>query len=146
MENSNPNKTPLSNNVLEGEIQEDSSITYPIREAVGCLNYLAGATRPDIQQAVSLCAKHVSKPSEALVTAIKGIFRYLNGTIEAGLCYHRDNTYPIFAACDSNLADPRSRTGYTIWRGGAMICGESRLQNTVALSSCEAEYYSAVEC
>ena len=49
---------------------------------VGSLLYAAVTIRPDIAQAVGTVSKFNSCPTEADLTAVKRIFRYLKGTID----------------------------------------------------------------
>lgn len=56
---------------------------------VGSLQYAAMATRPDIAQAVGAVSKFNSKQSEAHLTAVKRILRYLKGTIDLALKYQK---------------------------------------------------------
>ena len=56
---------------------------------VGSLLYASIATRPDIAQAVGAVSKYNSNPSEAHLTAVKRIMRYLKGTIDIALYYKK---------------------------------------------------------
>jgi hypothetical protein len=56
----------------------------PYLSAIGALMYLANQTRPDITFAVSLLALHNAQPTIRHWSAIKRIFRYLQGTIDIG--------------------------------------------------------------
>jgi len=52
---------------------------------VGSLLYIAMATRPDIAHAVGVVSKFNSNPTQAHLTAVKRIMRYLKGTTDIGL-------------------------------------------------------------
>ena len=52
---------------------------------VGSLLYAAMGTRPDIAQAVGAESKFSSNPSEAHMTAVKRILRYLKGNHQLGI-------------------------------------------------------------
>lgn len=54
---------------------------YPFREAVGSLMYLTVGTRPDISFAVGNVIRYLRNPTEASVTAVKRILKYLQGTL-----------------------------------------------------------------
>ena len=54
---------------------------------VGSLLHAARATRPDIAQAVGVVSKFNAEPTEAHLTAVKRIFRYLKGTVNLALQY-----------------------------------------------------------
>ena len=54
---------------------------------VGSLLHAARATCPDIAHAVSTVSKFNAEPTQAHLTAVKKIFRYLKGTINVVLQY-----------------------------------------------------------
>ena len=56
---------------------------------VGSLLYAATATKLDIAQAVGAVSKFNSCPTEACLTVVKRILRYLKGTINLGLMYEK---------------------------------------------------------
>lgn len=58
----------------------------PYRHAIGCLNYIACWTRPDIQHAVSSVSQYLENPGQDHWMAVKRILRYLKGTSTYGLC------------------------------------------------------------
>ena len=57
---------------------------------VGSLLHAARATRPDIAYAVGVVSKFNAAPTQAHLTAVKRIFRYLKGTIKLKLQYRPD--------------------------------------------------------
>ncbi|GJV87185.1 uncharacterized mitochondrial protein-like protein [Tanacetum coccineum] len=57
---------------------------------IGSLMYLT-ASRPDLNYAVCLCARYQAKPTEKHLQAVKRIFRYINETINMGLCLDEKN-------------------------------------------------------
>lgn len=88
-------------------------------------------------------------PRESHDTALKKILRYLQGTTAYGLKFMRDGTKKIVGYSDSShnvdLDDGRSTTGHVFYFGNSPITWCSQKQNTVALSSCEAEFMAATE-
>ncbi len=119
----------------------------PYRELVGSLLYLSMCTRPDIAEAVGQLARHAKDPTQAHWVAAKRILRYLKGTLELGLHYHRHpetarNTITGYADANwgTNPDLRRSTSGYVFLLNGAAISWFSKLQSSVALSSAEAEY------
>ena len=58
---------------------------------VGSLLYALFATGPDISQAVGAVAKFCSSPTEAHLTAAKRILRFLKGTADLCLKYHKSD-------------------------------------------------------
>uniref|UniRef100_A0AAV1TJ73 Integrase catalytic domain-containing protein n=1 Tax=Peronospora matthiolae TaxID=2874970 RepID=A0AAV1TJ73_9STRA len=64
---------------------EAAKIDVPFREAVGALMHLTTATRPDIAYAVGYVSRFMENPQQEYWTAVKRIFRYLQGTKSHGL-------------------------------------------------------------
>jgi hypothetical protein len=116
-------------------------------EMVGSLLYLAVCTRPDINQAVGALARYMSKPTAAHLEAAKRVLRYVAGTSQMGIVFGGTKTATLHGYCDSDFAgDPdtrRSTTGYLFLLNGGAISWSSRLQPTVAASTCEAEFMAA---
>jgi hypothetical protein len=87
----------------------------------------------------------VSQPTVEQAQVAKGLLRYVAGTRNVGLEYGA--TCPLLGYCDagfaSNIDNRRSTTGYVFLLNGAAVSWCSRLQPTVAASTCEAEYMAA---
>ncbi len=119
------------------------------RGMIGSLLYLT-ASRPDIVFAVGLCARFQVSPRESHLTAVKRIFRYLVGTTNIGLWYSKDSIFDLTAFCDADYAgdkiERKSTSGACQFLGKALISWSCRKQNTIALSTTEAEYVSAASC
>jgi hypothetical protein len=119
------------------------------------LLYLAVATRPDIACIVNLLAQFCTCFTITHVTAVKHVIRYVKGTLSKGLYFKRvvggskSKGVSISAVCDSDwgtdVNSRKSRTGYVIYIGGAPISWRSTTQRSVALSSCEAEFYALAD-
>ncbi|OUM56095.1 hypothetical protein BVG19_g5801 [[Candida] boidinii] len=81
--------------------------------------------------------------SRILPTDLIGI-QHLKGTRSLGLSYSAQNYLSLTAFCDADWAsdksDRRSTTGYIFQLAGAPITWKSKKQQTVALSTAEAEY------
>lgn len=103
----------------------------------------ARATRPDIAHAVGVVSKFNSEPTEAHLTAVKRIFRYLKGTLDLVLQYEatgRDLMGYSDADWASDLDNRHSTSGNVFVMSGGAISWLSQKQATVALSTAEAEY------
>ncbi len=74
-------------------VKEDghSKLVDPVRcqSMAGSLLYAAIGTRPDIAHAVGVVSKFCASPTEAHLTSVKRIVRYLKGTINKILHYQR---------------------------------------------------------
>nr|GEY61531.1 copia protein [Tanacetum cinerariifolium] len=71
---------------------------------IGSLMYLT-SSRPDIVQAVCLCARYQSLPTEKHLKEVKRIFRYLRGTVNMGLWYPKDSSFELTAFSDADHAE-----------------------------------------
>jgi hypothetical protein len=154
MENSSPMSTPLDPHVIlhKHEDQPSDKIgggLYAV--AVGSLMYAAMCTRPDIAFAVQTLSQFTSNPGPEHWTAVKQVFRYLNGTRSYGITYSVADEVEcplkpvghMDADWGSNPNDRKSISGYSFMLGGGAIAWSSRKQSTVVLSSTEAEYIAA---
>jgi hypothetical protein len=149
MDSANPVSTPIEKCELLGITEESSSTSAPYREAVGCLMYLAVATRPDIAFAVGYVSRFLEKPKERHWSAVKRIFKYLRGTSALGIRYDALGNAQLETYSDSDFAnDPdtrRSVSGIVFKYSGGAIVWASRRQQSVSLSTTEAEYVAASE-
>lgn len=133
----------------EGTVVVSSKLAknYPFREAVGSLMYLAVGTRPDISFAVGKASRSLNQPTEADVTAVKRIFKYLCGTTVYGIIYEKIPKYSLECYSDSDYAGcpttRRSTSGFVSNLGSGAISWCSQLQKCVVTSSTEAEYVAA---
>jgi hypothetical protein len=145
------------------EIEQMRKIPY--RQAVGSLMYLANCTRPDLAHAVQLVAQFSQNPGAEHWRAVVQILRYLSSTAHYGLLFgatasaslsssssgaslsvpSTNSALTVFA--DANWGSckdsRRSTTGWLIQLCGGWIDWSCKKQETVALSSCEAEYVAA---
>ena len=89
MADANPVSTPADTSVKL--IQDDGMSTRvgssKYQSMVGSLLWAAISTRPDIAQAVSTVSRFNKEPSQAHLTAVKRILRYLKGTADLGIVY-----------------------------------------------------------
>ena len=119
------------------------------RGMIGSLMYLL-ASRPDIQFSVCLCARYQADPKESHLTAVKRIIRYLKGTPNLGLYYPKCSGFDLKGYTDSDYAgcnmDRKSTSGSCQFLGGKRVCWSTKKQQSVAMSSAEAEYMAAAGC
>ncbi|GMI76746.1 hypothetical protein HRI_001343900 [Hibiscus trionum] len=150
LENAKPQATPMSSSIKldkdEGGKCVDSKL---YRSMIGSLLYLT-ASRPDIMFSVCLCARFQASPKESHLVAIKRIFRYLIDTPTLGLWYPKDSTFSLHAFSDADYGgckiDRKSTSGTCQFLGSMLVSWFSKKQNSVALSTTEAEYISLGSC
>jgi hypothetical protein len=108
MTDSKPMITPSDPSIklTKSEESKEQVITetrFPFREAIGCLNYISGTTRPDITFGVNRAARFCEKPAQAHWSAVKRILRYLKGTINMSITYGKLKDYKLIGYCDPLL-------------------------------------------
>ncbi|GJZ60536.1 retrovirus-related pol polyprotein from transposon TNT 1-94 [Tanacetum coccineum] len=119
------------------------------KQMVGCVMYLA-ITRPDIMFVVAQLCRHMDAPTEQHMSAMKKLFRYVQGTKELGIFYKKAASDMLIAYSDSDYAGDydtrRSTSGYVCFLSGAAIAWSSKRQPIVTLSTTEAEFVAATAC
>jgi hypothetical protein len=156
LENSKEVETPECKQYIPkqgGENVLDAEQITNYRAIVGSLIYAATTTRPDIAHAVNMAARHMQSPTHTHLNLARRILKYLKGSADYGLVYGNSkvdgNTIKLTAYCDADWAgnkeDRKSTTGYCVFMNGNLISWNVKKQQTVALSSAEAELMSVCE-
>ncbi|XP_076883236.1 uncharacterized protein LOC143531939 [Bidens hawaiensis] len=99
------------------DVDEDA---MEYRKLVGCLRYLLN-TRPDLAFSVGMASRYMQTPKKAHLAVFKQILQFIQGTVGWGI-------------------RRRSRTGYVLLLGGALVSSKTKKQSMVSRSSAEAEY------
>ncbi|MBW0492054.1 hypothetical protein O181_031769 [Austropuccinia psidii MF-1] len=86
MQDCKPISTPLVPNKHLGPATEEERITFDslqinFRSAIGSINYLSSATRPDLSFAVSRLSQYLKKPGIQHWRALLHVLKYLGGTM-----------------------------------------------------------------
>ena len=106
-------------------------------------------TRPDVATAVSMAARFLHNPTQAHMKFARKILRYLYDTRDMKLTYKKSENPDLIVYADSSHGDDtetrRSRYGYLIFFGDALVCWKSKLGSGVKLSTAEAEYVCATQ-
>ncbi len=150
-----PTKTPISvgHNLHQADdgFQHDGQLAKHYQMLIGSTMYAMIQMRPDIDYAIGVLSRFAHRPTIEHMTAGKHLLRYLARTKNAGLQYNFQGApesrreLGLVAYTDSDWAGDqltrRSTSGYVVQAGGGSLIWCSGLQATVALSSCEAEYY-----
>jgi hypothetical protein len=120
--------------------------------------YAANITRIDISYIIGVLARYTHQPYNYHLAAAKHVLRYLRGSMNHKLTFginhkiipNNDGKFNITQYTDSSWAnekDNRKSTGGWITTiNGYPINWQSKKQQTIALSSTEAEYYALTEC
>jgi hypothetical protein len=138
---------PIGNQIAPNTGELNPEATRQYQQEIGSIMYLMTKTRPDLAYPIGLCARFMANPGPEHFKALNKIWKYLCSTWDLSLHYQSESQ--LFTYCDADWGGDtttrRSTTGFAcLYRGGA-ITWNSRLQKTVALSSCEAEYMSLKE-
>ncbi|KAJ6179008.1 Reverse transcriptase RNA-dependent DNA polymerase, partial [Penicillium mononematosum] len=132
------------------------------QEQVGKAIWLMVGTRPDISYATIQLAKHARNRGPQHKQAVKRLFRYLAGTVDLLIWYHRDpdqathdhdqsrtfrdpasfSSLSLHGFCDADYVDPRSTngistSGFVFHLAGGPINWASKKQACFALSCTE---------
>lgn len=130
MQNAKVAKSPMDISYLKR--REDEQLFgdgTKYRSLVGGLLYLSVNARPDIAACTVILGRKVSAPCESDWSAAKRVLRYLKGDADwAG-----------------DTDSRRSTTGFVLSFGGGIVSWASRRQQSVTLSSMEAEYVALSE-
>lgn len=127
----------MSPNVKLGEYEKGKHVHQRLyRSMIESLLYLT-ASRPEITYSVGVCAWYQVDPQESHVTAVKRIMT--NDT---------NSSLPGYsgADCAGNQDDRKSTTEGCFHVGNNLVAWHSKKQNSISLSSAEAEYIAAGSC
>ena len=129
----------------------DPGLIHWMQVTVGVLLYSLH-TRPDIMYAVHQLSRIVHNPGPAHVKALDHLFRYLAGTVDLAFIVGNwtdiDRSFPsgFHGNADASHKNAelnyRGITGITVFFLGTLVLSRSFVQDQVADSSCECEYYA----
>jgi len=150
MDKAKPIKTPMgTNGHLDLDLGGTSVDQKVYRSMIGSLLYLC-ASRPDIMLSVCMCARFQAAPKDCHLRAVKRIMRYLVLTPNLGLWYPKGSRFELLGYSDADYAgckvDRKSTSGTCQFLGRSLVSWSSKKQNSVALSTAEAEYVAAGSC
>ena len=117
---------------------------FPYQQIIGCLMYLVVLTRPDIAFAVGYLSQFNNGYSTEHCAYVKRILKHLKNIRDFGLMYSVNGNSMLEGYVDadwgSRITDRRSYTGFCFTLSCCIISWQCKKQETVALSSSEAEY------
>jgi hypothetical protein len=162
-----------SNCKLESNLDKATPIDInSYQQQIGSLIYITIFTRPDLAFAVNYLARFMSNPSILHFKSLDYLWGYIKNTKNLGLIYNLNpnlqslsieqlvnnlvNKLDLIGSTDAdwggNITSRKSTTGYIFYinnrnnkANNSAIAWLSKLQKTVALSSCEAEYMAYKE-
>lgn len=99
---------------------------------------------------VGILSRYMQSPRESHAATMKQCLRYLKGTTTLGIIFKRCTNIPkiVGYSDSSHNVDPddgKSSAGHVFYLGESPISWCSQKQETVALSSCEAEFMAGTE-
>jgi hypothetical protein len=150
MKNDKSIKTPTgTNGHLDLDTGSKSVDQKVYRSMIGSLLYLC-ASRPDIMLSVCMCARFQTNPKKVHLRAVKRIMRSLVYTPKFGLWYPKGSTFDLIGYSDTDYAgckiDRKSTSRTCQFLERSLVSWASKKQNSVALSTAEAEYFAAGHC
>jgi len=138
--------TPAPKRLTEEEMRRlEERMGVDIKHLVGCLLFIAGATRPDIALAVSRLARWVTRPTESIIHAALHIVKYLDATNERGILIKPANGAPTTCWVDASYLGEKQqhghpRYGFILNVNDSPIAWKTSYVGHTCLSTCEAEY------
>lgn len=115
------------------------------RRLLGRLIYLLN-TRPELCYSVHLLSQFMQAPTEEHWSAALRVVRYLKGAPGQGILLSSKDDLTLTVYCDADWSgcplSRRSLSACVVMLGGSPIAWKTKKQDTVAMSSAEAEYRS----
>ena len=84
-------------------------VNVPFNEALGKQLWIATNTRPGISHSLKMLARHMSNSKQQHWNALKGVLRYLRGTVNLGLLYRSDGGSLVGYSDSDYAGDPMKR-------------------------------------
>ena len=128
------------------QTKEKSNVEH-YQQILGSTNYALTITRPDISFTNNYLARRLQAPTVTDTKSALKLISYLYTTKEYDLVIEGDLNITAYsdASLHDDLTTGRSTGGIVLFLGKSPVIWKSKRQATVALSSTEAELYSAVE-
>ena len=146
MSDCNPTKQPMDTFEDFSECQPVANA--PVKELLGCLNFLATRTRPDISICISHLGTFADRPSMELWKAEKRVLRYLKGTKEKALVLKPITNWKLNTYSDASfrsVSEARCTSGAMVLLDKTPVNWKSSKQSRLAKSTCEAELVAALD-
>ena len=148
-------ETKVDWSVRADDIPLDDMAKQQYQAAIGSLIYLMLGSRPDFAYAINKLAQYSSAPMNRHWKAVKRVLRFVKYTTHTSLVlgHHApalptalDSLVGFFdAAYMDDTTDRHSNMGYMFFYHGCAVSWASKKQQTIALSTTEAEYLAGTE-
>ena len=145
-----PIKTPMPSNRHFNLDEGGKSVDQTFYRSMICSLLYLTASWLDIIFSVCMCARFQTNPKEHHLVAVKRILRYLKHTPSIGLWYPKRDRFQLVGYSDLDYVgckiDRKSTSRGCHLLGRSLVSWTSKKQNSVALSTAEAEYIVAGAC
>ena len=144
-----PLETTYSNQVTDRKQEDFLHDARLYQSIIGCLNYIAISSQPDICYAVCSLTRRNKNPYQQDLTQAKRCLTYLKATSGLGIRYKKNGSAhecDLKVYVDSSFANAderRSIYGYVIYYNNMLLHWRSKSTATVCLSTTEAEFIAA---
>ncbi|KAJ5111759.1 hypothetical protein NUU61_001389 [Penicillium alfredii] len=114
------------------------------------MSWLSTKTRPDLALAVNKLQQRTAAPRDEDLAAIKGMFRYLRGTMKLGIALNsssndgENDLHGYVDASHQDCTDGHSTEGYIFFMNNTPISWRSAKQKVVALAQPSQNYEKKV--
>jgi hypothetical protein len=145
MEDAKSISTPMG---INGNLDSDASGNMMdqkmYQSMIGSLLYVT-TSRLDVMFSVCMCARFQASPRESHLKATKRILRYLKHTQNIGLWYPKGAKFELIGYSDYDYVGCKVERRSTLL-GRSLVSWSSKKQNSVTLSTAEAEYIATGSC
>ncbi|CAM8989629.1 unnamed protein product [Rhodiola kirilowii] len=147
LEKASHKRTPAATHIDITKDEAGTKVDQTLyRSMIGSLQYLT-ACRPDRAYVVGVCARYQADPKESHLLQVKRIIKYVCGIADFGIWYTKDTNPHLVGYCDAdwagNAEDRKSTSGGCFFLGNNLVSWFSKKQNSISLSTAEAEYIAA---
>ena len=145
-----PMETKVDWSINKTDVPLDDIATQQYQAAIGSLIYLMLGSRPDLAYAINKLTQYSSAPTERHWKAVKRVLRFVKYTIHTSLILgKRSDNDPLVGYFDAaymdDTTDRHSTMGYMFFYHGCAVSWASKKQQTIALSTTEAEYLAGTK-
>ena len=113
-------------------------LVTPFQERLGSVMYLCNSARPDVVYPTHLLCRCMHCPTPELMVEADHVLAYLARSRDVGITYSPGDHEPS-GMSDASWEERHSTSGWVTWWQWAALTWGSRKQDSIALSSCEAE-------